>query len=489
VRIKISARKSDLARLQAYQVGDALKKCHDHLEVVYQFRASLGDQNQDDPLWKMPSKGVFTEDFKSDLLSGESDMVVHSWKDLPTGLGDETAIAGTLPRADSRDLLLFKKSSLGKSHLNFLSSSPRRSWNLKHLLPQLLPFSVSSLDFLTVRGNVQTRIRKLLENANADGLVVAKAALDRLLSATQNEFQETRNFIAASLSELQFMVLPLSENPTAAAQGALAVEIKKTRHDLWELLKPINCEKTFNEAQSERNLLSEHGGGCHLALGMSVQFFKNYQVTHIKGKTPQENLVNQHELKMIPSSIRPAFLPIESWPSSELKKIRTPLLGIQLQPGGWVVSRSEALPQDQTKSGLYFWAAGVDTWKKLAKKGIWVQGCHDSLGGNEEVPLQSLLPNVRWKILTHSSHPQFEDHRHCATYSLKLSGAPPQNIKNFFWRSASDFEYVSSLGFNFNDTYHACGPGTTYDYLQRKIQPEKLAIFSSEENWRLTWQK
>ncbi|MFN9069193.1 MAG: hydroxymethylbilane synthase, partial [Bdellovibrionales bacterium] len=181
MQLRISSRKSDLARIQAYQVGEAIKAHHPNLEIIYQFRSSLGDQNQEDPLWKMPSKGVFTEDFKKDLLSGEADLVVHSWKDLPTAMGDETHIACTLPRADSRDLLLFKKISLGKGHLNLLSSSPRRSWNLTPLLAQLMPFKVSKLDFSIVRGNVQTRIRKLLENPEADGLIVAKAALDRLL--------------------------------------------------------------------------------------------------------------------------------------------------------------------------------------------------------------------------------------------------------------------------------------------------------------------
>ncbi len=490
MRLKISARKSDLARIQAYQVGEALQKKLPNLEIIYHFRSSLGDQNQEDPLWKMPSKGVFTEDFKKDLLSGEADLVVHSWKDLPTALGEDTSIACTLPRADSCDLLLFKKSSIGNSHLNFLSSSPRRSWNLSPLLSQLLPFSTSKLDFLTVRGNVQTRIRKLLENPHADGLIVAKAALDRLLSAQQSEFHETQVFIREALKQLSFMVLPLSENPTAAAQGALAVEIRNDRSDLAKILKTINCQKTYDEAQSERKLLSEYGGGCHLALGMSVRFFENYKIIHIKGKTPQEKLVNQHDLQMNRPPHRPSFQPDESWSSSQLTKTRSSLAGLHLNPGGWVVSRSEALPSEVIDTHqLHLWAAGLETWKKLAEKGHWVLGCHDGLGGGENVPLDSLLPNVSWKILTHSSHPQLDPGRHHVTYSMTLAGGPSKQTKNFYWRSASDFEYVTSLGFDFKDTFHACGPGSTYEHLQSKIQREKLAVYSSEENWRLSWQK
>ncbi|MFN9069104.1 MAG: hydroxymethylbilane synthase, partial [Bdellovibrionales bacterium] len=119
----------------------------------------------------------------------------------------------------------------------------------------------------------------------------------------------TQIFIREALNHLSFMVLPLSENPTAAAQGALAVEIRNDRNDLVKILKPLNCQNTFEEAQSERNLLSEFGGGCHLALGMSVRLFENFKITHIKGKTPQEKLVEKHDLQMNQVPIRPPFQP------------------------------------------------------------------------------------------------------------------------------------------------------------------------------------
>ena len=110
--VRIAARHSDLARLQAYRVGDALKRAHPGLEIVYNFRASLGDLNQTDPLWRMPEKGVFTEDFLKDLTQDAADLVVHSWKDLPTEPRPETEIVATLARADARDLLLFRRDRL-----------------------------------------------------------------------------------------------------------------------------------------------------------------------------------------------------------------------------------------------------------------------------------------------------------------------------------------------------------------------------------------
>src|SRR5438552_5531387 len=79
MRLTIGSRRSELARIQALQVGKALQAAHPQLEIDYSFRESLGDKNQNDPLWQMPAKGVFTRDFREDLLRGEFDQVVHSW--------------------------------------------------------------------------------------------------------------------------------------------------------------------------------------------------------------------------------------------------------------------------------------------------------------------------------------------------------------------------------------------------------------------------
>ena len=78
MRLTIASRRSELARIQALQVGEALRATHPQLEINYSFRESLGDKNQNDPLWQMPEKGVFTQDFREGLLRGEFDLVVHS---------------------------------------------------------------------------------------------------------------------------------------------------------------------------------------------------------------------------------------------------------------------------------------------------------------------------------------------------------------------------------------------------------------------------
>lgn len=483
MRLKISSRKSDLARLQAYQVGEKLKSHFKDLVIEYRFRESLGDQNQDDPLWKMPSKGVFTEDFKADLLSGETDMVVHSWKDLPTDLGGSTEIVATLPRADASDLLLFKKKSVGKKNVKIFSSSPRRSWNLSNLLTELLPGAETQVSFENVRGNIQTRVKKLIENQQIDGLVVAKAAIDRLLTIETAEFQKTREFLRAALNELDWMVLPISQNPTAAAQGALAVEIRSDRLDLKKTISVINCESTFLSATAERNLLKAFGGGCHLALGMSHQSFDDFEVVTVKGKTPEGVEISKRELKLKQFLERIRIDKDLCWSSSQLEKSRENLNVHLSKDFGYVISRSESWSEKE-ESHYYLWAAGIETWRKLASRGFWVHGCFDSLGESLQPPVTSLVPDLQWLTLTHQDHPYFDKNRHIATYKLDCRVGDLTKFRYFYWKSSSDFLKAIQHYPQIIEYYHACGPGSTYQTIKSKIASERIRVFLNENEWR-----
>ena len=150
MRLKIAARRSDLARLQAQMVARALQARFEGLEIEFFFRESLGDQNLNQPLWQMPEKGVFTADLRGELLSGGCDLVVHSWKDLPVETGPETAVVATLPRAAVQDLLLVRKDRwptvAATGRINILTSSPRRIRNLPGFLKDALPANISTIE-------------------------------------------------------------------------------------------------------------------------------------------------------------------------------------------------------------------------------------------------------------------------------------------------------------------------------------------------------
>jgi hydroxymethylbilane synthase len=470
VKLRISARQSDLAKWQAFQVGNALKAQNQDLEIEYLFRESLGDKNQEDPLWKMPAKGVFTQDFFLDLIEEKTDMIVHSWKDLPTDLPKETMIAATLPRADQRDLLLFKKSSFGKKDVRVFTSSPRRALNVKSFLNWSLPWTQKEITFQNIRGNIPTRVRKWLADPNVDGLILAKAAFDRLLQGSQ--FQETKDFLKGVITTCDWMVLPLSENPNAAAQGSLAIEIKSSRNDILQIVQKLNCESSFRSADTERQILKSFGGGCHLALGMSFLIRDYGDIKIVQGLTPAGEPVRIKEFspkKKLPAGVIKNRL--------EFEALRKPLGGTNLDSfGGVFVTKFDAWPKNiKTYSGVV-WTAGNETWKKLAQAGIWVQGSNESLGEHENFQIDHFFNEpIKWARLSHSSSKTSDHKIDIPTYDLEFS-LISQNCPDdgaFLWTSPQEFDVAVKRFPELRERLHITGPGRTYKALCERLGSDK----------------
>lgn len=464
MKLRLSSRQSALAQAQAYQVGAALSKKNPQVEIEFLFRESLGDKNLTDPLWKMPERGVFTEDFFQDLVQAKTDLVVHSWKDLPTEAREQTFIAATLPRADQRDLLLFKKSSLKKAELKIYSSSPRRAFNIKPFLSWALPWTVNSLEFHSVRGNIPTRIQKLLDDKETDGLILAKAAIDRLM--TDTHFPETVEFLKKSLKQLDWMVLPLTENPNAAAQGAIAVEISSKRPEVLDLVKPINCEISYSSAQREREILKEFGGGCHLALGMSV-LQRNYgRIEIIRGLTPAGESISSKK-----------FYPVKKRPT-DLKVGRIEFSSKRTQKdvsfdgfNALYVSKAEAATSNIKADCV--WAAGIHTWKKLASMGIWVHGSSEGLGESENPQIENLcLTELKWARVTHDMALESDNRKSLGAYHLELQLKTTQldpSHNAYQWKSGSEFLLSLRQFPELKNRFHICGPGRTYDTIKKQL--------------------
>ena len=109
MKIRVLSRKSDLAIIQAYEFGNYfLSKFHE-IEIEYVTKSTSGDKDLVTPLSEMPSEGVFTNDLRDELIRNECDLIVHSWKDLPIEVGEQTKISATLKRSDMRDILFVKK--------------------------------------------------------------------------------------------------------------------------------------------------------------------------------------------------------------------------------------------------------------------------------------------------------------------------------------------------------------------------------------------
>ncbi len=487
-------------------VGRALQKSNPQLEVEYSFSTSLGDINLTDPLWKMPEKGVFTQDLTQKLLAGECDVVVHSWKDLPTENHPETTILATLPREDIRDIILFKRSSWSNVNktgiLKVFTSSPRRTYHLEPFLKWALPPGIQKITFDPVRGNITTRIQKMLEGEH-DALVVAKAALDRLLNACDDEFSESRKIVQEAFKKCQWMIVPLSECPGAPAQGALAVEGLKKRADLQVAFDPINSFETMRNVVAERKLFSFYGGGCHQKIGISQATYEFGDVLFAKGVTDLGEVIDKHHLvrerATLPAKTTEEFIfpvKMKESPLYSRETLHADLSELAAQPSFILVAKDEALPSGvQINSEAVLWAAGNRTWRKLAEKGYWVCGSQDSLGEQVNPQIETILglnKITKHFKLSHNEAPEMIGPKEAttkkiATYRLIDQPVPPELAKktDFFWASYSTFKRAIAKFPELRKARHYCGPGHTYDMIRKDLGPESdVSIFLNYFDWR-----
>ena len=244
-RIVIGTRSSKLALWQADYVADRLRKEYPGLQVEMKLMTTKGDRILDAPLAKIGGKGLFTKELETAMLAGEIDVAVHSLKDMPTEVPDGLVISAVTERLDPGDALV----SLRFGSLKELpqgakvgTSSLRRKAQLLHQRPDL--------DIRDLRGNVNTRLRKL-EEEDFDAIVLAVAGLKRLGFAHR---------IAEILS--REIVLP------AVGQGALAIETRAEDEDVKGLISFLNHEDTVSCAKAERAFLASVEGGCQVPVGV-----------------------------------------------------------------------------------------------------------------------------------------------------------------------------------------------------------------------------
>jgi len=450
-------------------------------------RASAGDRDETTPLAALPDKGAFTADLSDALLSGQADLVVHSWKDLPLEDRPGTIVAATLERADPRDVLLVRRDILSARPrtISILSSSPRRTWLLEQALPTLWPWRVDAFQFAPVRGNIPTRLRRLIEG-RGDALVVAKAALDRLLGFGA-PFESTAAEVREHLDRCVWMVLPLREVPGAPAQGAVAVE-SPVGSRFADELRAISHQPTRDAVERERAVLARYGGGCHEALGATVLPREYGTVVSIKGRLRSGDSEDGWSLAgagIAPPRARAADI----WPRPDERQraTRRPLVVAPPATGGFWVARAEALPESWTVTpDRFVWAAGGTTWRRLAARGVWVHGCADGLGDSEPPGIDLLTGHpVHWHRLTHRSAAE-SDPAALATYEVQES--LPDDLPartHFFWTSSTQFLLALERWPELIDRWHASGPGRTWQTLRRTLgQRAHARVWLDYDHWQ-----
>lgn len=255
-RLRIGTRGSSLALAQASQVEQALRAVWPGLETELVILRTKGDQVQDRPLSQVGQKGVFVSEFETALLEGRIDLAVHSGKDLPARLADGLDILAVLPRADARDVLVLPRRGAWENDgseeavLQAFAALPegavigtgslRRQLYGKRLCPQA--------SFRLIRGNVDSRLKKL-ESGGYDGIILAKAGLDRL-GITE---RERERFLFLPIPECRFL--------PAACQGIIAVE-GRCQDDFLRLAAAVDDRLTRIAFETERRALFNFGADC-----------------------------------------------------------------------------------------------------------------------------------------------------------------------------------------------------------------------------------
>jgi hydroxymethylbilane synthase len=253
IHFRIGSRESQLALIQTNTVRDLLKKVCPQYTWKIETRKTMGDKILDVALAKIGDKGLFTKELEIGMLHGELDLAVHSLKDLPTTLPEGLMIGAILKREIAADALVVNEKNLQFKGLAELppgsvigSSSLRRKSQLLRRYPHLV--------FKDVRGNLNTRLRKL-DEGEYDGLILAVAGLQRL-----------------GVGHRIHQVLGPDESLHAVGQGALAVECRKDDPDLLPLLEKIHDPETALCCRAERSFLRELEGGCQVPVGVNSTF-------------------------------------------------------------------------------------------------------------------------------------------------------------------------------------------------------------------------
>ncbi|EIF07171.1 Porphobilinogen deaminase [Campylobacter concisus UNSWCD] len=247
--IKIATRKSILALWQSEHIKVRIESKHNDIKVELIGMKTKGDVILDTPLAKIGGKGLFTKELEDSMLKGETDIAVHSLKDVPVVFPEGLKLAAICSREDTRDAMIsekFAKFSDLPHGAKVGTTSLRRKMQLLIMRPDL--------EIISLRGNVQTRLRKLKEG-EFDAIILAMAGINRL-----NIKAEVTHIYTFGFDEM----IP------AMGQGALGVEAR----DEKQILKQIdflNDENAVIETTIERDFVSVLEGGCQVPIGISAR--------------------------------------------------------------------------------------------------------------------------------------------------------------------------------------------------------------------------
>ncbi|NPA22677.1 MAG: hydroxymethylbilane synthase [Crenarchaeota archaeon] len=250
-RVIVASRPSKLSLVQTEIAIRWIRKTFPDIEFEIRTFKSTGDRVLDKPLYMIGVKGIFEKEINQAVLRGDADIAVHSLKDLPASIDSRLELACCPPRDSPYDVVVVRRGECADIYKlrpgsRIGTSSMRRRMFLRKIR--------SDLEIVDIRGNVDTRLRKLLAG-QYDAVILAECGIVRLRG------------IVPEVDEVEYERLKETEVPPAPGQGIIAVVCRKDDHDLLKMLREASHRETMIEAICERSFLKNFGGGCHTALG------------------------------------------------------------------------------------------------------------------------------------------------------------------------------------------------------------------------------
>lgn len=262
-KLKVGTRGSKLATTQTKQALVTFNECFPDVEIELVKIKTKGDHLKNHSLLAIGGQGVFIRELEHQLREGAIDFAIHSLKDIPTKIHEELTIPCFMKRRSATDALLVREPGQKLENLrkNAIvgTSSLRRKAQLLHVRPDL--------DIQPIRGNIDTRIRKMNEG-QYEAIVLALAGLERLGLDKEVPHQELAPEV----------MLP------AIGQGALAFECRKENTELVEMLNTMEHPETAFAVKAERAFLSKMDGSCTFPVGAyAIKVGESYQLTGMIG--------------------------------------------------------------------------------------------------------------------------------------------------------------------------------------------------------------
>jgi hydroxymethylbilane synthase len=501
---RIGTRGSALALTQTSLVKESLEKISNHsFELVTV--STTGDQDTSKPLVELEGQNFFTKELDEALLEGKVDLIVSSLKDTGSSRPEGIVCGAITKRNFAEDILLVKKTTSKafpwSGSFRVGTSSPRRIAFCAHHLKDYLPTSPGMMiNAIPLRGNVTTRITKLIEG-EFDAIILALAGLERL--ALHPSSCEEMQIL---LRDLDFFVLPRKTCTPAPGQGALVIETLETNRELLSLLTQINDPETSAETDLERKRFHVYGGGCHQAIGINVKKFHDTFVAFESGLSDQTPFFTSTLLKDRPSpkgEICFMGLGVRTPPHARDELSSKELLDLsplKPRPSHIFVSSSHVMVALKKihHAESTVWAAGASTVKAIAAAGFWTNGCCDSCGEKDlkrflaSRSLKLMMPSNLVPLSLGSDTSVSEIGRSIPCYRTYYAPPSPafraeiETVRTFFWASFAQFKHYRSIfpEISGKDYLHCCGIGKTWEsFRKEKIPVIPFADMAEFKRW------